>query len=309
MIFVLGIERSATTWVANILDQYPHSDIYMEPLSGFNSRFGKWPDSRFDRLDDIKSKAIYFREEFEMLCGNRRWLLTRLSDSSAAWRADLALAELLVRKNCASDGVKDFLELNFHRKTGGRSSSRQPPRHTVIKELRLNYNADLLPELDPDVKVLVVIREMASCVRSIMRHLEKGNLVDLAADLEREYTTVDLAAVGSYWVRSYKTLLDTLAKEDVPHRVVSHTALMQNPRAHVEDIFQFLGWEVDEQVEAYLVRSDTEGTGKHDTRRSRATLLSRMNSDRETVYPRIPEQVEQALQHPRLQAYVNADSS
>src|SRR5699024_11374203 len=87
MIFVLGIERSATTWVSNILDMHPGTELFMEPLSANISGFKDWPN-RFKKIQDLSDKAHYFREEFEQLKKRKRFLLTRISDTNLAWNTE-----------------------------------------------------------------------------------------------------------------------------------------------------------------------------------------------------------------------------
>lgn len=304
MIFVLGIERSATTWVANILDHHPETDVYMEPLSGFISGFEQWPD-RFTILADLPERAAYFREEFKSLKTNRRFLFTRLSDTPRAWQFDLKIAHLVTRKGLANKGIRNFLELNYHRKDRTIPVRKQPPLQTVIKELRLNFNAGLIATLDTQARVVIVIRDVASCARSILNQLEKGNLVELQKDLTSAYGDISPEQVARYWRESYSTLLTSLENGTIPYTMVSHTALLESPRQTVEEFLHFLGFDLSPVVIDFLAYSDKPGSGKHSTRRSRNDLLKQMQKDRDKIYPLITDELYEIELHPVLKNYIS----
>lgn len=303
MIFILGIERSATTWVANILDHHPQTDVFMEPLSAFNSRFREWP-GRFEELENYGEKAAYFNEEFEILKKHRRFLLTRLSNSADAWNMDLEWAQFLVNKKLAPDSVNDFLELNFHRKGRGMTISKEPTLQTVIKELRLNFKAELLPHLHHHPKVLISIREMASTVRSILQQIKQGNLVELKKDLLNRYDGINPQSVCRYWIESYEALIESLQVCKIDHRIVSHTALLQRPAKTVDGMFNFLGLEAGSTAHHYLNQSNQSGEGKHSTLRSRDEVLEQMKRDGYTIYPKVDQQLKHIQNHPVLKNFV-----
>jgi hypothetical protein len=306
MIFILGIERSATTWVANILDHHPKTDVYMEPLSGFNSRFEQWP-ARFTESQEIEEKARYFKKEFEALKEHHRFLFTLFSKSPAAWRRDLKWADFLIRKKLATDAVNDFYELNFHRKSREIQVDKNPPLQTVIKEVRLNFKADLIPYLDEQAKVLVTIREMASCVRSVMEQIKQGNLVELERDLNQRYGAISAQTICDYWFESYSSLIETLQNQSVSHRIVSHTDLLKNTAQTVDDMLAFLGLDISPGVREYLCQSNQPGSGRHSTRRSRTELLGRMQEDQNAIYPQMEEQLEKIRNHSVLSNFINVE--
>lgn len=303
MIFILGIERSATTWVANILDHHTRTDVYMEPLSQFNSRFNRWPN-RFTQLKHFGQRATYFLEEFEILQEHRRFFLTQLSETSFAWQTDLKLVQFLVQKQIATNTTKDFLELNFHRKNRQISVSKQPPLNTVIKELRLNFNAALIPVLDEQAQVLVVIREPASTIRSILEQIEQGNLVELASDLNRYYGEISLQTICTYWYESYSTLIETLENESTSYRMVSHIDLLKDREEAVDQIFDYVGLPLTSEVKRYLQLSNQSGSGKHSTERSVDELLVQMENDRKAIYPRVKNEMKKIQHHPVLKKFV-----
>lgn len=304
MIFILGIERSATTWVASILDHHPKTDVYMEPLSDYTSRFVQWPD-RFTALDDMQEKAEYFEKEFGLLKRHRRFLFSRLSDTSRAWQWDLNTAQFLSNKELATVAIRDFLELNYHHKNQNLKIKKEPPLQTVIKELRLNFNAALITKLGASAKVLVTIREMASCVRSILQQIEKGNLVELKCDLTKKYGDISPQKVCMYWRESYSTLIETLQKKQISYKIVSHTDLLESPDETVKDFLTFLEFDFTSDIGNFLAYSNQSGSGKHSTRRSRQSLLDKMQEHRDFIYPKVKDQLQKIELHPVLKKYIH----
>lgn len=304
MIFVLGIERSATTWVANILDHHPRLDVYMEPLSIATTRFKRWPQ-RFDNIENHEELARYFNEEFEELKRHRKFLLSRFSDSAKSWRTDLRWAQKIARKWPSAASATDFLQLNFHRKNRRFSVAKEEPLQTVIKEVRLNFNAGLVSELARKVQVIVVIREMASCVRSMLGQMNKGNLVELKSDLAQRYREINPESLCSYWLESYSALFEHLQDSDINFKIAGHSDLLYRPDAAVKDMLGFLNLKLHPTVNHYLSWSDQSGSGKHSTMRSRQQLMKQMRKDREQIYPRVEKKLEQISRHPVLKRFIS----
>lgn len=304
MIFILGVERSATTWVANILDHHPKTEVYMEPLSQFNSRFKRWP-GRFITLENIEQKVNYFIKEFGILKKHNLFLLTRLSSTPTAWQTDLKLAKFLTQKQLASDSIKDFLELNFHRKGRQITVPKKRPLQTIIKEVRLNFNAELIYKIEKKVKTLVVIRDLASCIRSILVQIGEGNLVELSKELKQQYGKISPQTVCEYWFESYSTLIDTLQNQQIPHRIVSHTSLIKNPNSTVDEMFQFLNLPVTHEVKYYLQLSNQPGRGKHNTNRNSKILLEQTQKDRKNIYPLIQQELKRIRRHRLLKQFID----
>lgn len=303
MIFVLGVERSATTWITNILDHHPATEVFMEPLSQFIWGFEEWP-GRFEHINDIEAKAEYFEQEFEKLKMHRQFLITLFSDSAWAWNADLSLVQRLAQKGLASPRIRNFLELNYHRKGQEVVVQKKPPLETVIKELRLNFNAALVAALDPEAMVLIPIREAASCIRSVREQMERGHLVELKKQLEHHYGEITLQTICRYWVESNTVLLEEVQKANIKFKVVSHTALLESPRGTVESLLQFLHLPIAPSVINFLTYSDQPGSGKHSTKRSRDELLKQMQDDREQIYPAVESELAAIKSHPILKKYI-----
>lgn len=300
MIFVLGIERSATTWVSNILDMHPGTELYMEPLSGNTSRFNGWPD-RFERVGDLSERAQYFREEFEQLKERKRFLFSRVSDSNVAWNTDIEIARKLWGVSLTA---RDFFELNFHRV----GSQVYPPKSQhpipVIKELRLNFNARLIRKIDPDAKVIVILRNFASNVLSIEDQVKSGNLEELTGLLREKYSTVDITTIFTYWAESYNSLLADLEKTDTDFLLVRQEDLIKNGIESVDKLFGFLELQPASTVYDYLYASNKSGSGKHSTDRDHDAILNKNREAEEKLRPVLKEQIQSISWHPLLKESV-----
>ncbi len=300
MLFILGIERSATTWVSNLIDAHPAVRVYVEPLSHFTSRFKEWPD-RFEKLNHLQEKAAYFKKEFEVIKQRRRWLLTRFSDSPKAWRADMKLSEFLIRKKLANSAINDFYEINFHRKNRLQPKGKETAHLEAIKELRLNFNAEVIPFIDANARVIVVVRDMAANVQSILKYIENGGLAELKKLLIDHYGSVNVETVFKYWRDSYNELLHQLEKDKTPCFTLNHTHLMREPEHAIQAVCGFIGLKNPGPIINYFKQSNREGAGLHNTNRDHKMLLEQNRKARQEVYPHIQKLMDESELHFRLQ--------
>lgn len=297
MVFVLGIERSATTWLSNILDMHPASELYMEPLSQNISRFKEWPD-RFTNIEDKSAKANYFYNEFLHLKNRKRFLFSKISDADWAWKTDMETAQKLWK---ISPFARDFFELNFHR----RQTTGYPPKSDnplqIIKEVRLNFNAPVIKQIDQKVRVVVILRNYAATVQSIQKQIKKGNLKELSQLLKDKYGDTDTESVFEYWAQSYNTLLHDLDSEKINYLLVEHEDLITAGSNTVDKILDFLGLDSASSVYKYLQASNKSGSGKHSTNRSHAEVLEQNRQAERTIYPQLAERIARTKFHPTLQ--------
>lgn len=300
MVFVLGIERSSSTWISNILDMHPGTEVYMEPLSENTSRFAHWP-VRFVKMDDLPSKARYFREEFEQLKKRKRFMFSRLFDKGLAWKIDIMLARRLWG---ISGRARDFFELNFHRAEVKRFPPKSQKTETVIKELRLNFNAALIPHIDRDAKVIVILRNFASNIRSIEHQIEAGNLKGLAAILKKRYGNADIHAIFDYWATSYNTLLSDLDEHNVDYLLVKQEELIRREKPTIEGLLEFLDLQPAETLYDYVSASNKSGEGKHTTNRDHEAILEKDRQAEKELRPMLEEQISGMDLHPLLKKHI-----
>lgn len=300
MIFILGIERSATTWVSNIIDMHPGTELYMEPLSSNVSRFERWPN-RFIKIQNVSQKAKYFKEEFNYIKNRKRLLFTRVYDTNWAWHIDMKIGQKMWGN---SSIARDFFELNFHRRetTGYPSKNAKPIR--VIKELRLNFNAPVIKEINSNTKVVVILRNYAANIQSIAKQIEKGNLVELNQILQNKFGKTNINTIFSFWANSYNVLLKDLENENINYLLIKHKDLITSGKETIKQLFQFIGLPLVPSVYNYLVTSNKKGSGKHNTNRNHADVVEKNRQAEKELYPMLAEHISGVEWHPLLQDFV-----
>lgn len=280
-VFVLGVERSATTWVSNILEAHPDTRVYMEPLSSSVSGFESWPE-RFSKLQNPDHFARYFQDEFANLNHRRRFLLTRYFDAGLAWSTDNIFA-ILVDKYLNLDSARDFRQLNFHRINDEFEFPSKRKGITILKEVRLNYKAEIVKKINPDAKVIVPIRGYGPVIESIKKYFRQGSLVDLKRSLNKKLgKKITTKCIFKYWYCSYNILLKRLERENIEHTVLYHREILEN-RSTAKEIFEWLGLKESTTVEEYLLQSAQRGSGKHKTRREPSSLLKKAKKSKKRI--------------------------
>lgn len=301
MVFVLGIERSATTWVSNILDMHPATELYMEPLSQNTSRFEKWPD-RFTKIENPAEQARYFREEFGYLKDRKRLLFSRMSDANWAWKADMKIGQKLW---AFSPFARDFFELNFHRRqTSGYPAKSENPLQ-VIKEVRLNFNSPLIKQIESNAQVVIILRNYAATVQSIEKQIKRGNLKELSQLLRDKYGNTNIETIFDYWAQSYNTLLHDIDAIKLDYLLIHHEDLITTDRESTANLLDFLGLYSASSVYEYLNASNKSGSGKHNTNRSHAEILEQNRQAERTLYPQLADRITNTEFHPALQDSVS----
>ncbi|WP_441000355.1 sulfotransferase [Fodinibius sp. SL11] len=303
MVFILGIERSATTWVSNLLEAHPDTCVYVEPMSAITARFKEWPD-RFEQIEDVKQKADYFNSEFEILKRHKNWMLTNVSSNALAWQFDLWLSNWLVRKQLATEAARDFSEINFHRKTQPFVKKNKELKIEVIKELRLNFNPAIIRHIDNSARVLVIVRDIFANIESILNHIEQGNLAELKQVLLKHYGQINAEIIYKYWRDSYNSLFKGLEDYNIEYMTLEHTAFIQYPECEINNLCTFVQIDDSNSILNYLYQSNKKGKGIHNTNRSHDALQKRNTKAKKKVWPKIRHLVNIEELHPELRKIV-----
>jgi hypothetical protein len=283
-VFLLGCERSGSTWLANIFDAHPDVELWMEPFADYAELFPGVPDRStwvgepgpeleralqdgYARLPRLKYPLLHrpgasprlLRAEQALLRSARRWLRRGLRSTPRA----LERYELL-QLNAVETPV-DHLTRKHSR-----------PTCHVTKELRLNLKTGLLHGCFPDARFIVAVREPGAQVTSILGWLDRGRLGELARALEpfeaklcdqdrlapfaraladRPATDSREHRLAVWWAVNYAVLLSDLESGDVQHRVVNHRRLSEAPAEQAAALLDFAGLEPDASVEGYIAWS------------------------------------------------------
>lgn len=286
-LLILGVERSGSTWLANILDAHPETQLFMEPFAPRMELFPDFPDRLIYREDLNSHLLTHLQEGLDELDRYKYPLLHRRAGSRL--RRELVYRFLYPLSDVTTRGVRKlgfemplrhlrFKNLNKNRIENpflNRFPEVASPSHTVVKELRLNFKIGLIRALWPEAKVLVILRNPLSQIASILRLIEQGKLHDLRSALytfiehaqewtraEKYRTALDgldedqlLHQATAYWFVNYGTMLEDLERFDVSYRVVRHETLSQAPDRERREILDFAGLRDESQTKEYVLQS------------------------------------------------------
>ncbi|MEF8795089.1 MAG: sulfotransferase [Salinivenus sp.] len=312
-LIILGVERSGSTWLANIIDAHPKSQLYMEPFA-----------PRMELFPDFPDRLVYLRGLNQMLTehierglnelGGAKYSLCHRRGKSRL-RREFVYRALYPLQDLATRGIQKlgfaaplrhlrFKNLNKNRIENpylNRLPKTATPSLVVFKELRLNFKVGMIRSLWPDAQVLVVIRNPLSQIASILRLINNGKLHDLRSALcvfiqhVREGRRFEkyrrgLSALNedrldqqatAYWFLMYGTLLEDLDRNGVSYRIVRHERLSQAPDQERRKILDFVGLREEPQTREYVLRSsrgsNQRSSAMDTTRDSRSYYLKALH--------------------------------
>jgi hypothetical protein len=281
VVFLLGTQRSGSTWLANIFDASPEALLFMEPFAPAYGIFPEFPGAsqfldapspELTRLlkADMPARLVQYKSLF--------------SDNSLydprAFRRERRLAELLRRftRGPLYRRAIRFQLLNLNRLDAAFAppTKRAPAKMWAIKELRLAGKIPLLRDAYPDASYVVIMRHPAATAHSILSWFRRSRLGELRADLETYLD--DLAAqpagepyapqiqrcragtpahlISLYWRVSYEVMLAQLAGNDRT-QLLAYEALASDPAATARRVYTAAGGNWSPEQEAYLAHSTT----------------------------------------------------
>lgn len=285
-VFILGCERSGSTWLANIFNAHPDVELFIEPFVRRTGLFGAMPGRNTYLSGAGPTLAQEVAAGFRRLATGKYGLFYRPGAPAPLARLDRAVAkgyEGLARLAGIelSRRLARYAALNLHAlgapytppaRTGA------TPRHTVVKELRLNFKVGLLAQVFPRARYVVTLRHPGAQIASVLRHFARGRLGELreslvalpdclrASDRLARYAPedepIDLtrdveATLALWWLANYDVLIGDLQARGLEHRVVLHEDLSREPERVVEDLFAFCGVDMNPRVSDYLRHSST----------------------------------------------------
>lgn len=338
--FVLGCERSGSTWLANILDAHPEVELLMEPFADFAGLFTGVPGRtvRIARPDAALVRAV--RTGMADAPAQKYPLLYRRGRSTALEAVDRRIARA-VSRTARRLRVPEPLWVRRHRLLGLnaegiaralRARKSRSPSLRVIKELRLNLAVRLLVEAFAGARVVAIVRHPVAQVASMVRWIERGHLGELVRSLPdfraaleapgplRAYAPLaeppsgPAGLLAAYWVASYGTLLRDLRETGCEHLVLRHEALCAAPQARTGELLRLFGLPDDPAVARYVDASSRGGTRESDpldtSRHSGSTpargLAAAPPDLREGVLAVLDTAAKEGLLEPELEDYLAA---
>lgn len=270
-VFLLGVERSGSTWLASMFGACADVAFVMEPLAPY-ALFAPGIPQRCARvcawdagmIEHLRAGVDEARQLHAAPPTRRERWLERLT-SRAAWDAE---ADLAARLGMAPPlrALRRRL-LNLHGEGGTMG------RRLVVKELRLNLAAPLVRAAWPDARFVVALRDPLPQVASIVKQFERGGLREVQAALTAlsAWAALDPSATARlgevpdatdvpgraawYWAWQYDTLLRDL--ESAPHHVVAHEDISGAAEDGAGAIFSFAQLPFSDAVRTHVVASST----------------------------------------------------
>ena len=301
LVFVLGTQRSGTTWLANIFDSHPDCLHFYEPFAPGYGIFPYMP-GEFVYLDPpATAVATRLKHDLPRLVERRSRLFdpvhaSRRQFQAEAWvmgnletwsrRAHLAPPAFAAQFN--------LLHLNRLGQSPVAYFPKGDPRVTAIKEVRLYFKAAFLAHTFPEAKFIHVVRHPAAVVNSMTSFLKRGRLVEIRDNIGRFCDTVGTQPrfgsyapmfdrvrggtlaekLAAYWKVANETLAADVAMLGERSYPVVYEELATDPLARVADMFAWCGLSMPASTEAYVRESSTSRSERKtvlDTNRVSAT--------------------------------------
>lgn len=337
--FLLGTERSGSTWLANIFDAHPTVLLLMEPF---------FPPAKL--FPAVPARDVYVSDATPALV-DAVW--SSWADLERSKHSLLAQPETPVHLQIVDEKIYDFFSrlaprlgmrpsprllrqyhLSLHQApipVARRTRKRGGHLTEVVKELRLNFKVPLLARAFPGSRYLVTLRHPGAQIASVCRMMATGRLGELRGSLTglaaQILTSEPLAAyrdaarqVGSlqeqlalWWLVNNDVLLRDLTDAGCEHKVVTHEAMSRAPLKEVEKLFTFCGLPMTREVEEFVAWSSTtrgDPAAPVDTRResadySRATIDA-VPFDVRDAFDRVLNLVQNTTSlHPTLSDYLS----
>lgn len=300
-VFILGTQRSGTTWLANIFDSHPECLHYYEPFAPAYNIFPYFPHE-FDRLPDPPHDlAVRVRADLARLPLLRSRLFDPVSASRRQFLFEAWLMDKLAIVSRRSGGRAcrfaeqfELLHLNRIGQDPVAYFPKDEIRVTAIKEVRLYFKASFLAAALRGALFVHVVRHPAAVVLSMDSFLRRGRLVEIRDHIgtlvERMRAQPALARhepvlarvrpgslhdrLAAYWRVANEELEGQLAA--MPGRAfpLVYEDLASDPLGRAADMLHWCGLEMGPATDAYLRASSTSRTGRNtalDTNRVSAT--------------------------------------
>jgi hypothetical protein len=218
-IFVLGVQRSGTTWLANLVNAHPKICGVVDGLEHGTreSTYFRYYDGRYG---DLRIKANYI-EFVEVLCASDYFVLAGVTREFlyGLWPSDYAAIFRQVMDAHAEHAKALFWV-------------EKSPDHTLF--------ASRIAALYPDACFIAIERDAVSSIASLME-MSKSRL----RSSWRRYVFVINNALR--WVY-YQKAIDYLSRASNPLLRIRYSQLKADTPAVAQEICEFLGLEYDEQM-------------------------------------------------------------
>ncbi len=278
--FLLGCERSGSTWLANIIDAHEDVELLMEPFAPYAGIFPGFPHRHAHVVNSTpaleqsvcQGLCTTLPMKYPLFYRPGRPIGLRTIDGALIRTGRRAFQRLRL---AAPPGLArwELLHLNQSEIPADLHARKHwPPARFVVKELRLNLKVPVLAGAFPDARYVVIVRHPAAQLTSTRKWLEQGRLQELAGalktlaaeikqspELERYRPWIgsgdrdDLLVV--WWFLNYETVLADLRRLNAAALLVRHEELADAPADGAKTILDFLGLSASRSVATYVERT------------------------------------------------------
>ncbi len=279
--FILGCERSGSTWLSNIIDAHPEVEFFMEPfadyarifpgfenrniyLSGSNKRLINLLHDGYNKLFRMKYPLAYKGSNNLYLSAIDRTII----------KGYLFFCKAIRMRPIMMVERYSLLNLNTSTIPVSQKPTKLDIRKLVVtKELRLNFKLGLINKAFENAKYIIIVRHPGAEVSSIMRLFKNGNLGELRQSL---YSFLDIiyetdrfnkyhkfkSVIDSnsdivdilllWWLINYEVLIADCKRFELKYRIVYHEKLSKAPIKEVKDLLSFLGINFTASISDYI---------------------------------------------------------
>lgn len=282
LIFLLGSQRSGTTWLANIFDASPKTLLFMEPFAPTFNILPEFPEASLFLEHSSPALDRLLREEMPKRLLRYKYLFFQRSLTDPAWfRVERSLDALVRYFGAFAPNLLFEHAHKFHLLNLNRTDNSFPgfPKETipstwVIKELRLAGKIPILLSAYPNARYVVIIRHPGATVHSIMTWFSRNKLGELQQDLDTYFEKIEAQRVARpyqgliercrnaglahrvalYWRINYETMYRKL-KDNPLAKFVVYEQLAQEPQRTMTSLFSWLDLPWSASVSDYLAYS------------------------------------------------------
>ena len=319
--FILGCERSGSTWLSNICDSHPATEFFMEPFADYANIFPGFPHRNLYISGKSRVLTELIREGYGSLI-KLKYPFLHTRDGPRIWKTVdtllvSAMSKIAVSKLFGpSTKLDQYHLLHLNQAAGRRHFERRKNEGIdifITKELRLNFKLNLINETFPGAKYIIITRNPRAQLSSILNLFEKGNLGELQRSLFsfKEYVILTsrfakyhhvvgdlqesdlIGMLVLWWIINYETVIQDCKDLSTEYLIVQHENLSQSPIDVVGYILKLFDLDMSRNVEDYIAISTTHSpviiNAVDTVRDSKSYYKNAIQNAREEVINKIQE--------------------
>lgn len=302
LVFILGTQRSGTTWLANIFDSHPDCLHFYEPFAPAYRLFPYFPNEFVYVEPPATALATRLRHDLPRLVEKKSLLFDPVHASRRQFETEawiMGQIEMWGRRaHLGAPAFASQFNLLHLNRIGQQPVAYFPKgdhiRVNAIKEVRLYFKVPFLAATFPDARFVHVMRHPAAVVTSMTNFLKRGRLVEIRDQIEHFADTVGAQPrfehyrpllervdrgtlpekLAAYWRVANETLAADVAAAGGRAIPLVYERLAGDPLARVSELFRWCGLPDSPQTEAYVRDSSTSRSERKtvlDTNRVSAT--------------------------------------